>query len=175
MKTRLPFSHRRAGFTLIEMLVTVAVMVLLVGGAMAGFITFRDRQLVLADAKSLQQFVRTAQAKARVRETPAACNTAGNRLQGYRVRFNSATSVTMHPLCGDDDLLPTPTERASVASLIITASAFSGYPTTIDFYTLHRDNSLASNTRLRASTALYRYCFDVGTGGSISEVYTLGC
>lgn len=174
MKKSLPFSRRNAGFTLIELLVSISIMILLVGGAIAGFITFRDRQLVLSDAKALQQFVRTAQAKARVRETPLGCNTAGNRLQGYRVSFNSTTQVTLHPLCGDDDLNPL-TAQGAVATLTLPSSVISGNPGTIDFYTLHRDNSLSSNLRLRTSTSLYRYCFDVGTGGSISEVYTSGC
>ncbi len=83
------------GFTLIEMLVTSAVAFLVVGGAIAGFTGFTDRQEVLNTAKELQQVFRSAQSKARVRDVPVGCVS----LLSYQVSLTSS-SATLKAICG---------------------------------------------------------------------------
>lgn len=75
------------GFTLIELLITVAISLVVVAASIAAFATFGDRQKGLVAAKDLQQLLRSAQTKARVRDTPTAqaCGT----LTGYTVAINT--------------------------------------------------------------------------------------
>ncbi len=78
-------AHRlnNAGFSLIELLVVTGIIIMLVGLGIAGFIRFNERQQVEAAAKRIQTMLRTAQAKAQIREIPTGtCNT----LDGYTVR-----------------------------------------------------------------------------------------
>lgn len=166
-----PTSQR--GFTLIELMITITVMVILVGGGLAGFITFRENQQVLTSLKEVQQMARDAQTKARVRETPSSCNADGNRLQGYRLRFNSATSVTVHPLCGSDAQIANPgtlSELSAIQTKTLSGVTLSGYPTYIDFYTLHRGLSISTTYTLKTSGFGSDYCFDIESGGAISDV-----
>jgi prepilin-type N-terminal cleavage/methylation domain-containing protein len=93
-----PTSSNR-GFTLIELLVAITVMTILMGAGIAGFINFNDRQKVLTTARELQTFMRSAQRKAQVRETPAACVTGGHPFRGYQV-WSDATTIRMRARCG---------------------------------------------------------------------------
>lgn len=163
----------KRGFTLIELMITITVMVILVGGSLAGFITFRENQQVLTSLKEVQQMARDAQTKARVRETPSSCNADGNRLQGYRLRFNSATSVAVHPLCGSDAQIANPgtlSELSAIQTKTLSDVTLSGYPTYIDFYTLHRGLSTTSTYTIKTSGFGSDYCFDIESSGAISDV-----
>ncbi|GEM_PF-1066908 len=82
-------AHRpkNAGFSLIELLVVTAIIIMLVGISIAGFIRFNERQQVESAAKQVQTLFRTAQAKAQIREIPTGtCDT----LDGYMVRFQTS-------------------------------------------------------------------------------------
>jgi prepilin-type N-terminal cleavage/methylation domain-containing protein len=165
------------GFTLIELMVTMAIMSVVIGGSIAGFITFQSRQQVVEVGKTVQQLVRTAQGKARVRETPtnASCNgSAGARLQGYRITFASNVSV-IYALCGADgsirgggSLAQVEVYREDIAGVTYAA----GSPSSIDFYTLYRGLDYTSGTKRiqYSSTDGVVVYFDVTAGGAISEV-----
>lgn len=92
----------QAGFTLIEMLVVLGLMALMLGGSIAGYRKFNDRQTVLQGGKEFVSTLRLAQKRASVGDKPdvAGCN-AGQKLEGYRVRgSNGASTYLMVPLCG---------------------------------------------------------------------------
>lgn len=165
---------RHNGFTLIELIVAVAIMSLLVGGAITGFITFAERQEVQTTAKNLQQLLRTAQAKARIREVPTACTAPNKRLQSYRVRLNQ-TSPDIVMLCGvgADRELIIPTDRESV--VIPTGITVTSDAEYIDFYTLHQGVYIGSDV-LSYSDRLVTidgdvadWCFTIHTSGAITE------
>jgi prepilin-type N-terminal cleavage/methylation domain-containing protein len=165
------------GFTLIELMVTMAIMSVVIGGSIAGFITFQSRQQVVEVGKNVQQLVRTAQGKARVRETPtdASCNgSAGARLQGYRITFDSSRSV-IYALCGADASI-----RGGGALTLIEVyrediqgvTYAAGSPASIDFYTIYRGLDFTTGTKrieYSNSAGIVVY-FDVSAGGAISEV-----
>ncbi len=83
------------GFTLIELMVVVGITAILVGGAIAGFLNFRQRRSVTSFAQQLQNWFVTAQAKAKVRETP---QSGCDNFRGYRVGI-TGTTATMQALC----------------------------------------------------------------------------
>lgn len=81
------------GFTLIELIITVAIAAMVIGGGIAGFVSFTDRQEVLNTAKEVQQMMRTAQSKARVRDVPSSCTNPDKPLLFYQVEVQSSEAV----------------------------------------------------------------------------------
>lgn len=153
------------GFTLIEMLVTSAVAFLVVGGAIAGFTGFTDRQEVLNTAKELQQVFRSAQSKARVRDVPAGCVS----LLSYEVSLTSS-SATLKAICGTGGPY---TIRTYTFPSGVTVSP----TTTLRFTTLENGVQTSVNAPL-ANTVSYvvtngtgtSFTFDVSPTGTISNV-----
>lgn len=92
---------RTKGFTLIEMVVSLGLMGLLLGGSIVGYQRFNSRQQVITAGKEFVSVLRLAQKRASVGDKPnvAGCN-SGEKLDGYRVfASQDATSYTMAPLC----------------------------------------------------------------------------
>lgn len=119
-------NHSALGFTLIEILVVSAIVTVLVGGALAGFIGFRDRRAVTSYAQQIQGWYVAAQAKAKVREAPSSgCTT----LLGYRVTV-AATAIRRQALCDTGPVGPID-DLAIPAELSVNPTAV-----TTDFYSL---------------------------------------
>lgn len=112
--TTLPCPTHRRGFTLIEVMVSVTIMLLLVGGGIAGYNTFNDRQTVIQEGKQFASMLRLAQKRASVGDKPTVC--AGNKLQGYYViRGGEANTYQLWVACNNDAfLLQTVTMPSSV-------------------------------------------------------------
>lgn len=87
-------TKKYSGFTLIELLITSAIIMIVVAGSLVAFLGFQERQKALVAAKSIQQLMRSAQVKARVRDTPTGCAS----LTGYRVQVGF-TESTMQAVC----------------------------------------------------------------------------
>lgn len=73
---------RSLGFSLVELMVTVTIMLALTGGGIAGYLNLRSRQNLVNAGKEVEQLLRSAQKKARVGDKPSGCTGA---LTGYRV------------------------------------------------------------------------------------------
>lgn len=169
-------SSAQHGFTLLELLISVTIMTILIGGSIAGFITFQTRQEVLAAAKTMQQLVKTAQGKARVRETPTAalvggttCNSAGSRLQGYRMEV-SGNTMYIKALCGSSTT--SYIEAATVQTQDLPSGITYSGPQYTDFFTLYRGISISGGApgTYAVSNGSVQYSFTVSAGGAISEV-----
>jgi len=63
-----------SGFTLIELLVSIAIMILLVGGGVAAYVRLNSRQQLLRTGRTVQEYFRAAQKKARVEDKPTGCD-----------------------------------------------------------------------------------------------------
>ena len=93
-----------AGFSLIELIVVVSILLLITGGGIASFITFNAKQQIINGAKELQEYLRTAQTLARVGEKPAGCD----RLTGYKTMSVAATNpkeIRVLAVCDSGDVL----------------------------------------------------------------------
>jgi len=77
------------GFTLIELIVTITIMMLLLGSGIVSYLRFNDRQAVLAAGEELTAILRVAQTRARVGDRPDGCD----QLQAYHVRLPFESSV----------------------------------------------------------------------------------
>jgi prepilin-type N-terminal cleavage/methylation domain-containing protein len=160
------------GFTLIELLITTAIAAIVVGGGIAGFIGFTDRQEVLNTAKEVQQMMRTAQSKARVRDVPTVCT---GKLSSYEVAITS-TQATLTAIC------TTPLQQVLISTykyskaLTVTGSP-SLSPLTLRFTTLEQGVLKSDDTPLGATTtftfavpASHSFSFTVSPIGKISTV-----
>lgn len=101
-----PARTLRNGFTLIEMVVSLALMGLLLGGSIVGYRKFNERQLVIQSGKELVSVMRLAQKRAGVGDKPdvAGCD-GGEKLDGYRIAGTQDTNTyTLSPLCDGSEV-----------------------------------------------------------------------
>lgn len=153
------------GFTLIELIITVAISAIVVGGSIAGFVGFTDRQDVLNTAKLAQQMMRNAQSKARVREVPTGCSSP---LTSYEV-WSTAGQLRLSAIC-------TTRQQVGLALAIPTDITFTASPGTftyVRFSTLEDgvDFSPATTSRtLIFSKGSNSFQFTINSSGSISNV-----
>lgn len=165
------------GFTLIELLVTITVMLVLIGGAMAGFIGFSDRREVQEAARQVQQLFVLAQQKASVREVPQSCLTNNFPLRAYRVSISNATPpvASLIAICVDNTVAaPFPgTQPASATYQTLqtytlpNSVGVAPSNTFVDFYTLEGG---ANPARTYTFTGAASFSFSISAGGSISNV-----
>lgn len=150
--------HSKNGFTLIEMLVTITIMMVVLGGGIAAYITFNDRQKVTTSARELQQFIRSAQVKARVGQTPSGCG----RLEAYRVSGASGGStVTLSAVCDN------PPNIIEVNTLTLQNGVTLSSAIALDYITLSGGVTGAGFITINLGTT-YSYRFNVTTGGAVS-------
>lgn len=158
------------GFTLIEMIVTVAIFLIVVSFGIAGFIRFNDRQQVLTKAKEIQLIFRSAQAKARVKESPSGCES----LEGFRVR-RSGSSLITSALCLNAAMGGTLVEVQTSTFAIPNNLSVSPGAFRVDFKTLHGgaeiDPPVADDEVLELTVegSSFEYAFEISPGGSITS------
>lgn len=164
------FQKQHHGFTLIELIITVAIMALVVGGSIAGFVGFTERQEVLNTAKEVQQLMRVAQSKARVRDVPM--DMAGpikcNTLMMYRVYFNGSSSFNLRPGCNDPlvnfPVMDSLTVQIPSGVSVTTSPAL----TWLNFNTLGQDTSWSGTITFTKGSNIFR--FTVNSSGTVSNI-----
>jgi prepilin-type N-terminal cleavage/methylation domain-containing protein len=177
---------RTYGFTLIELLVSITILLIVTGGAIAGFMTFRDRREADETARQVLQLFVSAQQKAAVKETPTACITAGRPLQGYRVNYDAGAGVfQLLALCAANPLPPAdandipasfPTTSEVESVTVPNAVTVVAGQTTYDYFTLERGTSRSAQNGGDGGDTVYTftngtgYGFTVTAGGSITNV-----
>ena len=91
------------GFTLIELMVVITISALLVGGGLAAYTNFNERQVMLAAGQALYNDLRFTQGKATASEKPEACG-AGQPQEGvlerYELVFTSGNEYEINAWCG---------------------------------------------------------------------------
>ncbi len=146
----------RQGFSLIELLIVIALFVLLTSGAVLNYRAFNQRQQVLQSAKNVQEALRFAQKKARVGEKPTGCVT----LNGYKVSGTTAsTQVILTADCTNQDYQVTSLSLVGNARLTVnldkTFSVITG--------------GVVNPGTIAIRYGAYTYAFDVNVGGEITE------
>jgi prepilin-type N-terminal cleavage/methylation domain-containing protein len=151
-----PSQNRTAGFTLIEMLISVVIMLALVGGGIAAFITFNDRQTVLAGAKDLKLSFRSAQIKARAAERPDLCDS----LQAYAVQMTAGSGqVTTSAICANGDY--------TIDSYLLKNDVVSQDTIDVQFLVLH--GGVRNPGTVTLAKGSHEYSLTVTQGGEITE------
>lgn len=97
---------RHNGFTLIELIVVIAIIVIMSGMSLAAYFQFTQRQSALSDARNFETKLRQVQAMAKNLVYPSDCVTG---LVGYRlyadcngVYGTGCQKVSVVPLCPGD-------------------------------------------------------------------------
>lgn len=80
----------KLGFTLIEMIITMAVMAIMISAGVAAYNTFNRRQTLSQAVETLRNDMRMAQNKAISGEKPAGFCVGPLQLNGYRIVFDAA-------------------------------------------------------------------------------------
>src|SRR5258706_9884401 len=86
------------GYTLIELIVVIAIIGLMTGASIAGFNTLNKRQTVLNGGRELMSVMRTAQQRAASGIKPTQCD----HLVGYKVSGSAnSSSYSLSTVCTD--------------------------------------------------------------------------
>lgn len=163
----------RPAFTLVELLVTAAISLLVMGGGIVAFGQFQDNQKSLVVARNTQQLFRSAQVKARAQEKPS--NSECKQLIGYRLIVGPSTA-SINPVCikTDDTIKLDFSTTQTVSFESVSVSPTSG---TFIFPTLSNEvkSSLSPSTLIGTTTFTFgsspnEYKFTVSPSGVISPV-----
>jgi prepilin-type N-terminal cleavage/methylation domain-containing protein len=117
------------GFTLVELLITISIILMLTGAGIAGFINFNEKQQVQTTVKQVQDLMRAAQIKARAGEganetnPEKGCLTTEN-LKGYEVAKDPTLPVVLlNRICvNSSTLVARSTERSSFTLINVNIS-----------------------------------------------------
>lgn len=144
------------GFSLIELVVSVGIISLLVGGGIAVFSMFRSKRMAINDAQVVANTLRDAHRRALAGAKPNQCT--GFELTGYQVSLG-ATDLTLVADCsgGNPD-----TETISLSS----SGRISGGTNQFKFVTI---TGGTTNGSVDICTMGNRYRITVTSAGSISD------
>ena len=93
----------KLGFSLIELVVVVGILLLLSGGGIVAFFDFNEKQQLINAGKELKEHLRTAQTLARIGETPEGCI----KLNGYNVSSSDGAEgkeISLKAVCSSGDI-----------------------------------------------------------------------
>jgi prepilin-type N-terminal cleavage/methylation domain-containing protein len=148
------------GFTLIEVVVSVAVALVVTGFIIVNYNSYNDVQALKQAALTLKNNLRFAQSKASTGEKPASCS----RLSGYTISFTSM-SYSIEALCAPEGLV-----GARVAVSLPGGVLFSPIPDSFSFNVLSGGTTLGSTTVLRLVGSGKQYDIQVSPGGDVSDL-----
>lgn len=150
---------KTAGFTLLELLISISILMVITGGILTGYNSFNDNRRVKEGATTLKTDLRLIQNKAQAAiKPPSGCT----QLVGYRVTF-TATTYQSQAICtsGAVGTIITSTLPASVS--------FSPIPSAFTFRVLTQgiDTSSSISITLVGLTKSYRIA--VSPNGDIND------
>ncbi len=172
------FVKKEFGFTLIEMIVTIGIMLMLAGGGIAAFIRFNDKQTVQVAVNDLQTLLRAAQTKAKVGENAESCRTnflpTVLSLRSYRVNLDEDTNTAiLSAVCTDGKFPPYGRIEYIERSRInfdsnVSARIQGGGSLDVEFLSLLGGVDGAGIVEVSRLGA-YTYDFEISSGGEIRE------
>lgn len=147
---------KQAGFSLIELLVVMAIGALIVGISAPAIRDYEKRQRLVESAQEVKTNLRKAQTLARTGKKPAGCAAV---LTGVRVVFASATTYRISPYCGSEVSAVTYTLRTGSFNPIpgttlefpVLSSTVTGAPVTICIL----DNAKTYKLEVNAAGEIY--------------------
>ncbi len=94
---------KTAGFTLLEIMITVAISSVLVGGGVSAYRIFADRQVIVSAGQGVVVKLREVQKRAQSGEKPQGCVDAGETLDGWRIKTTSDKTYQVSGECGGSE------------------------------------------------------------------------
>jgi type II secretory pathway pseudopilin PulG len=153
------FSKTSLGFSLIELVVVIGILILITGGGIASLISFNEKQQVLNGSKELQSYLRTAQTLARVGEVPDGCGT----LTGYKVVSSGVAfskEIKVLAACSSGDI--------EKSSFLLPETTTLSSDINISFLGLHGGVTGAATVEVVGASDR-TYTFEVTQGGEITQ------
>lgn len=142
------------GFSLIELLVVVSISLLTIGGGVAAYLDFNQRQDVIEVGRNLESALEAARIKARAGEKPSGCPT----LIGYQVFVDSiANTAQLRAICQGGAVVTITDYELSKAVTI-------SNDMTVNFRTLHGGSGGGA---VYVGAGGKYYTVEVGPGGNI--------
>lgn len=157
-------SPRAHGFTLIEIIVSVTLLLVLSGLFMASYTGFNSSQTVKQAASSLIGNLQAVRTKASSGVKPAGCDT----LVGYAVEF-TADAYTASAVCQDGDEYP------PVTYTLPSNVTFSPIPDSVTFYALNRGASADQTITITRAGTTMKMKVSVFTSGVVSDYILTTC
>jgi type II secretory pathway pseudopilin PulG len=159
MASQLRFLQR--GFTFIELLVVLTIVILTSTGGVVSYRTFNQRQQLIQSGKQLYQSLRIAQTKAQVGEKPDVC--AANGVTAYGITGSSGgRTIVTQAHCGSAQT----TSSLPLDDSVAFSSSFD-----VRFMTLYGGVNSSSPVviRLVHAASAKQYQVTVTPGGGISD------
>lgn len=156
------------GFTLIEVVVTVAVTLMVTGFIIVNYNSYNNYQLLKQSALTLKNNMRFAQSNSYSGEKPTSaapspapiiCTT----LVGYTITFQ-ALGYVLQPQCNPEGLKP-----AIISVTLPSGVTFAPVPAPLTFNALSRGTSLDSAVDIIFSGYSKQYTLEVSPGGDVSD------
>ncbi len=141
------------GFTLVELVVVISIMVILLARTMVAVKSFQDRQSVRQDANDIVEILRQVQMKASAVEVPRECT---SNLNGYRV-VGLESEMRVIPEC----------DSAIEKSYLMKNARFCN---PVDFTFITPAGNLPSVYTVGICQGNMQLFFDILETGSVSEV-----
>ena len=92
------------GYTLLEILISTAIIMGIVGGGIAVYRNFNDRQLLINAGREFTLTLRNTQKRAQSGEKPTVCGS--ETLNGWQITAVDTTSYTIEAVCGSLTSVP---------------------------------------------------------------------
>lgn len=134
------------GFTIIELIVSVVIILLMTGLLIAGYNQFNSNQVVIQAASSFTNNLRAVRTNARSGLKPSGCDT----LIAYQVTFSTDSTYSSQAICvvGGSQMETGATTNYSLP----TGVTFDTIPATITFYTAGQGITQNESITLRGQT-----------------------
>ena len=163
MKTPLRQSPQ-TGFTLIELMVTIGLFMLAIGGVLANYNGFHTRQKVKQAALTFKEHLRFTQSEALAGKKPtdAGDPCVTKSLDGYRVTFTSSSDYVIGPVC--ETVASTDTKTYSFPDGITLSPTSS-----ISFQSLNGKVNSADDVIYVISDGTTSYKITVSSSGDITD------
>lgn len=161
------------GFTLLEMVITVAIMAILVTATIVNFTRFNEKKQVETSVEGVKAFIKVAQRKAQAQDTPHECVVLSgyvNPLQAYRVTSAGNNRLNMQANCGERDQLNLPGQLFGEVSTYVLPSGVT-LDTTFDmrFFVLYGGAENIGGRDITISKNDFEYTFSVLDTGEVTE------
>lgn len=151
------------GYTFIEVLITMSLMLLFIGLGIAAFDRFNDRQKVVEAAIRTQNMMRSAQVKARTGDKPDGCV----KLLSYRVNLTANSgNVGVSAVCTTPDVIIARENYSMPPGVVVESTQ------QLDFVVLSGGVTASPalpSIIIKSSNNQWRYAFGVDIGGAVGE------
>lgn len=151
----------RRGFTLVELLIVVTILVLILGSGLASFTAFNRRERLKQTALTFKSNLRLAQTKAISAEKPL---TGCTEFFGMRIAF-TASGYSMQHECTPEGLVST------VSTVVLPSGvSFLAVPSDFSFRALSGTANISADRTITFTNTNKQYSIVVSPNGNVSDM-----